>query len=50
MRNLPKALFKTLAILVFFFVVAAFLSHKMTTALWLTVFFLIFGLIGWLIT
>jgi hypothetical protein len=50
MTKKSKAWFKTLAILMLAFGVAAFLTHNVTAAFWLTGFFLIFGLVGWLLT
>jgi hypothetical protein len=45
-----KGWLNTLAILMLAFGVTAFLTHNVTAALWLTGFFLIFGLVGLLIT
>lgn len=50
MNKGTKAWLGTLAILMLAFGVAAFVTHNITAALWLTALFLIFGLVGLLIT
>jgi hypothetical protein len=50
MSKNAKAWLVTLAMLMLTFGVAALVTHNITAALWLTGFFLIFGLVGLLIT
>lgn len=50
MSKKAKAWLVSLAMLMLVFGVAALVTHNITAALWLTGFFLIFGLVGLLIT